>query len=177
MGDSSTHLPPLRRSRKNRVVFPSRFWFIGITGGREMRNWLELFIAGREKMAETIRLRETYRMTEGAAVTPSGRNAATLVLARGELLSVRLRGRACRATCLTGRLWATASGRQEDSLLAPGESAAFKGRRKIVIEALRTATVRLDFPRPARVTLGARRQAVPSPSVSAASQPRMAFFL
>ena len=142
-----------------------------------MRNWLEMLIAGREKMNELIRLRETYRMTEGAVMMTSGRTAATLVLARGEVLSVRLRGRACQVTCITGRLWATASGRREDSLLAPGDGTAFKGRRKVVIEALRTATVRLDFPRPARVTLGARRQAVPSPRVSAASQPRMAFFL
>ncbi len=35
-------------------------------------------------------------------------NPSTLVLARGELASLRLRGRACRISCVAGRLWVTA---------------------------------------------------------------------
>jgi hypothetical protein len=72
-------------------------------------------------------------------------NPSTLVLARGELASLRLRGRACRISCVAGRLWVTASGRREDSVLAPGEEVTFTGTGKIVVEALRTATMRLEI--------------------------------
>jgi len=72
-------------------------------------------------------------------------NPSTFVLARGELTSLRLRGRPCRISCRAGRLWVTASGRQEDSVLAPGEQVTFAGRGRIVVEALRTATVRLEI--------------------------------
>ena len=78
-------------------------------------------------------------------------NPSTMVLARRELASVRLRGRACRIVCMTGRLWVTASGRREDSVLAPGEQVTFTGRGRIVVEALRTATVRLEILTAARV--------------------------
>jgi len=78
-------------------------------------------------------------------------NPSTLVLARGELASLRPRGRACRITCVTGRLWVTARGRREDSLLAPGEEVIFTGRGRVVVEALRTATVRLQVRMTARV--------------------------
>jgi len=72
-------------------------------------------------------------------------NPSTFVLARGELASLRLRGRPCRISCVAGRPWLTASGRREDSVLAPGEEVTFTGRGRIVIEALRTATVRLEI--------------------------------
>ena len=78
-------------------------------------------------------------------------NPSTLVLARGELASVRLRGRKCRISCLAGKLWVTASGRREDPVLGPGEEATFTGRGTIVVEALRTATVRLEIQAAARV--------------------------
>jgi hypothetical protein len=77
-------------------------------------------------------------------------NPSTLVLARGELASLRLRGRAYRISCVTGRLWVTASGRREDSVLAPGEEVTFTGRGRIVVEALRMATVRLEVHTAAR---------------------------
>ncbi len=79
------------------------------------------------------------------------KNPSTLVLARGELVSLRLKGRACRISCVAGRLWVTASGRPEDSVLAPGEEAAFTGKGRIVVEALQTATVRLEIRKAARV--------------------------
>jgi hypothetical protein len=72
-------------------------------------------------------------------------NPSTLVLARGELASLRLKGRVCRISCVTGRLWVTASGRKEDSVLAPGEEVTFTGRGKIVVEAFRAAAVRLEI--------------------------------
>jgi hypothetical protein len=71
-------------------------------------------------------------------------NPSTLVLAKGEIAPLRITGRACRITCVTGRLWVTASGHREDAVLTPGEEAKFTGRGRIVIEALRTATVRLE---------------------------------
>jgi hypothetical protein len=77
-------------------------------------------------------------------------NPTTFVLARGELASLRLRGRAYRISCVTGRLWVTASGRREDSVLAPGEKVTFTERGRIVVEALRTATVRLEVQTAAR---------------------------
>jgi len=72
-------------------------------------------------------------------------NPSTLVLARSELASLRLRGRACRISCVTGRLWVTASGRREESVLAPREEVTFTGRGRIVVEALRTTKVRLEI--------------------------------
>ena len=77
-------------------------------------------------------------------------NRSTLVLGRGELASIRLRGRPCRVSCVTGRLWATATGRPEDFVLVPGEEASFTGRGRIVVEALRTAAVRLEVHAAAR---------------------------
>jgi len=71
-------------------------------------------------------------------------NSSTFILARGELASFRLKGRACLISCVAGRLWVTASGRREDSLLTAGNEVTFTGRGRIVVEALRTATVRLE---------------------------------
>ena len=82
-------------------------------------------------------------------------NPSKLVLARGELASLRLMGRSCRISCVTGRLWVTASGRWEDSVLAPGEEVTFTGRGKVVVEALRIATVRLEIQAAGRVKAGA----------------------
>ena len=81
-------------------------------------------------------------------------NPRTLVLARGELVSLRP-GTGCRISCVAGRLWVTASGHREDSVLAPGEAATFPGRGRIVVEALRTATVRLEIRGAAHVKVGA----------------------
>jgi hypothetical protein len=68
-----------------------------------------------------------------------------IVLARGQIAALPLRGRACRVSCVAGRLWVTVSGRREDSVLIPGEGVTFEGRGRIVVEALRTATVRLEI--------------------------------
>jgi hypothetical protein len=72
------------------------------------------------------------------------RHPPRFVLARGEVVSLRLVGGPCRVSCIAGRLWVTASGDREDTMLAPGEEAVFTGRGRIVVEALRTATVRLE---------------------------------
>jgi hypothetical protein len=72
-------------------------------------------------------------------------NPSTLVLARDVLASLRLRGRACRISCVTGKLWVTVSGRREDCVLGPGEEVTFTERGRIVVGALQTATVRLEI--------------------------------
>ncbi len=69
---------------------------------------------------------------------------ATLVLARGEVMAVRVRGEACRVRCVTGRLWVTAEGGGTDHVLLPGDERTFPGSGKLVIQAMRTATVRVD---------------------------------
>ncbi len=73
------------------------------------------------------------------------RNPSTLVLARGELVSLLLRGRLCIVSCVTGTLWVTMGGHQEDCMLGPGQEVALGGRGRIVVEALRTATVRFEL--------------------------------
>lgn len=92
-------------------------------------------------------------------------NPLTLVLARGELAVLRLGGRKCRISCLAGRAWVTVSNSHEDWLLAPGNEASFAGRGTIVVEALRTATVRLEIDATARenvrlgrMTLGKKQE-------------------
>jgi hypothetical protein len=82
-------------------------------------------------------------------------NPSTVVLTKGELAPLRIKGGACRVTCVTGRLWVTASGRAEDTVLTPGQAATFAGKGRIVIEALRTATVRLEMRAPSVANVGA----------------------
>ena len=73
------------------------------------------------------------------------KNPSTLVLARGELATLPLTGRACRVSCVAGKLWVTGDGSGEDVVLIPGEKLTSRARGRIVIEALRTATVRLEI--------------------------------
>ncbi len=72
-------------------------------------------------------------------------NPSTLVLARQEVVSLRLTSRTCRISCVAGRLWVTANGYGEDVLLVAGDEVTFTGRGRIVVEALRTATVRFEI--------------------------------
>ena len=76
-------------------------------------------------------------------------NPSTLVLARGELASIRLRGGVYRITCVAGRLWVTVTGQPEDSVLAPGDEMSCTGRGRMVVQALRTATMRAEIHVPA----------------------------
>ncbi len=94
-------------------------------------------------------------------------NPSTLVLARRELASLRLRGRACRISCVTGRLWVTASERREDFMLAPRQEVTFTGPGKIVVEALRTATVRLYFLRTTSASMQKAEQAIQPSAIAA----------
>jgi hypothetical protein len=73
------------------------------------------------------------------------REPYTHVLARGELVSLQSTGKACRIVCVTGSLWVTSSGHATDTVLAAGEEVTVRGRGRIVVEALRTATLRLEI--------------------------------
>ncbi|HVO37730.1 MAG TPA: DUF2917 domain-containing protein [Spirochaetia bacterium] len=92
------------------------------------------------------------------------RNPSTLVLARGELVSLQPRGRPCSISCVAGRLWVTAAGSREDCVLLPGNSMTVRKRGRIVVEALRTATVRLEIRAAARAPAPAAFSGRPVPS-------------
>ena len=98
-----------------------------------MYNCIELYLPARERVSETL-------SWAGAPVP----NVATLVLEMGEVISLRLSGRPFRVACVTGRLWATVDGDVEDHVLLPGEERTFRGRGTVVIQALGTATARID---------------------------------
>lgn len=57
-------------------------------------------------------------------------------------------------TCRTGRVWATSDRTRMDSLLLPTDSVTYRSRGTIVVQALRTATLRLEGEEVARVALG-----------------------
>ena len=95
-----------------------------------------------------------------------------LVLEKGGLSCFVMEGRACRISCVSGRLWVTAMGRPDDHLLEAGDEVTVAARGKVVIEALRASmarvqSVRTERARPrAPVALGAGLQAFfPKPLV------------
>ena len=67
-----------------------------------------------------------------------------VILARGEVMKLKVRRGHLRVTCRAGRLWATGNRDGIDSLLGPEDSVSYEGRGTVVIQALRTATVRLE---------------------------------
>ncbi len=71
-------------------------------------------------------------------------NPSMIVLARGELVSLGPMGGRWRISCVAGLLWLTVTGHSEDFVLTAGEELMIEGRGKIVVEALRTATVRVE---------------------------------
>ena len=75
---------------------------------------------------------------------------ATRDMERGEVVSLRTHGRPYRVACMKGRVWVTASGLAEDTLLSSGEEATYGGHRRIVIEALGESIVRLEQQPPSR---------------------------
>jgi hypothetical protein len=94
---------------------------------------------------------ETAPLRKGG---PDSRARPMFIVSRGEVVSLRVRRGSSRLSCVAGRLWITADRDQKDILLLPGETAAFSGG-KLVIEALRTATVRLEHPAVSRIMIGA----------------------
>jgi hypothetical protein len=143
-----------------------------------MRNWYEMYSYSRERASElshlaaSIRLeREAVRLSrlQAEAVEPvraapardplpaerdMKRARATFVMERGEVLSVHARRRPYLIACVAGKLWVTMDGSCVDTVLIPGQSLSYQGKGKVVIQALRTATVRVECPSAARVVLG-----------------------
>ena len=142
-----------------------------------MRNWHEMYMYGRERASELTNLSESIRMARMArnlsrlrektaeivrgvlgqeSPTAGGdreRARATFIMERGEVLSIRVGRRPYRIVCIAGRLWTTMDGSTVDTVLIAGEFLAYRGRGKVVIQALRTATVRVECPSAARVFL------------------------
>jgi hypothetical protein len=120
-----------------------------------MHNWLELHMLGREKVAETLHAAEERRRGRAGRNPGAGKQPATLILARGEVLRLKARRGSLRVTCRTGTAWVTTDRSREDSVLSTGQSVSYSDGGTVVIEALRTATLRLEFELNLRVAVGA----------------------
>ena len=120
-----------------------------------MHNWMEMHMMAREKVADAIRSAETARRAGISRARRSERRPASLILARGEVVRIRVRRGNLRVTCRTGRLWATSDLDANDTLLAPEDFVTYESRGTVVVEALRTATLRLEYGEAVRVELGA----------------------
>ncbi len=142
-----------------------------------MHNWYEMYVVGRERTADRLRHVEALRRSDEVraqrARPRGGQRAdlltlipglrrrgggargvrATLVLAANEVISMQARGRPCVVTCVAGRLWVTVDGSRVDYVLEAGEDVMVAVRARIVVQALRTATVRLESPSFARVAV------------------------
>jgi hypothetical protein len=136
-----------------------------------MHNWYEVSVFSRERASALVSLSQSIRMVreaearreKPAATTTvvrldkgkdTDRAGATFVLQRDEVISLRTRRRPYRVACVAGRLWATIDGGTADSVLTAGESVTYRERGNIVIQALRTAAVRIECPSAARVVVG-----------------------
>ncbi len=148
-----------------------------------MHNWVEFEYHSKERMADALRWAENERRVQavrrraGARRRETARRArmgreprpATLVLGRGELLTLRVGRRGLVLTCVAGRIWATTNRVSADVVLLPGQTAEFADRGTVVIEALRTATIRIDCLRQAHAIFPLLPNAL--------ARPRIALFL
>jgi hypothetical protein len=145
-----------------------------------MHNWYEMYVLGREKTSDLARNSESTRVASGAhgsmAKSPepsrvsqgAGSTAATtVVLQRHEVISIPARRRPYRVTCIAGRLWTTMDACPLDTVLLAGESVTYRDRGRIVIQAMRTATVRIECPSAARALVGSLLRFVFRPASSA----------
>jgi hypothetical protein len=147
-----------------------------------MHNWVEFEYHCRERIADTLRWADNERRVQAVRQAAQARRSeaarrarlgrerrpAMLVLARGELLSVKVGRGGLALTCVTGRTWATSNRLSADVILLPGQSAAFTDRGTVVIEALRTATIRIECQR--------QPQAIFSLWTNALARPRITLF-
>jgi hypothetical protein len=76
----------------------------------------------------------------------------TFALAKGRLVTFRLKAWPLRISCVSGQLWATISGSATDHLIGPGEGMSFACRGTVVVQALRESTMRVqEAPEPGAV--------------------------
>lgn len=131
-------------------------------------HWYEVDAVARERMRD--RLREAEALSLARRVAPEagssgsltllpgegGRRGirATLVLSRGELLSLRVGRLPHRVVCVAGGVWVTGENSGSDHVLAVGEQWTFGDSGRVVIQALRLSTVRIDSAAAARVAMG-----------------------
>jgi len=137
-----------------------------------MHNWYEMYLFGREKASSLVSLSQSIRMARGRDAAPEkrpsestivrldrGKDAdrahATFVLQRNEVIAIRAHRRLYRVSCVAGRVWATIDGDAGDSVLGAGDSMTYRTGGRIVIQALHTATVRIECRSAARVVVGA----------------------
>jgi hypothetical protein len=69
---------------------------------------------------------------------------ATIILERGDVVSADARRKPVLITCLAGRLWLTGTRDGADLILQPGSSLRVVDGGRLVLQALRAATVRLE---------------------------------
>ncbi len=134
-----------------------------------VHNWYGAHLIGaltiRDRVREAALGGLWKRVRPPARTGPSGHlelhegARVTLVLEAGELLSFRSRRRPHRLLCLDGKVWATEERCRVDHLLSPGEERGYSSSGKVVIQALRSSTVRIDCRSPARL---ARRSSAAS---------------
>jgi hypothetical protein len=117
--------------------------------GDKVREAARRDLAGRARRSSRPLVRGDVRIAAGLQAARGVR--MTLVLAAGELLSLRVRRRPHRVVCLAGQVWATEERCSADFLLKAGERRVFDARGTVVVQALRTSTVQVECPHPARV--------------------------
>ena len=135
-----------------------------------MRSWYETYVVGQQRVSAAMRRAEEHRRAasarrgrgeragESLRVALRTTSRATVVLRRGDVVSLKVRARPYRITSEAGRLWVTGERSLQDRVLEAGQSELFEDWGKVVIEALGVATVTIECPRPLRVLLGGSPQ-------------------
>jgi hypothetical protein len=72
--------------------------------------------------------------------------ASTLILAAGQISTLR-NAQGTQIECLSGSLWITQVGEQQDFVLGPGEETTLDRRGETVVQALRQSVVLVTEPR------------------------------
>ena len=121
-----------------------------------MHNWFEMHVLGHEKVGEARRT--AAQLPRDGSRGPEPRRPASLILARGEVMRLRVKRGSLRVTCRAGRMWLTNGRDGIDRLLQAGDTVTCEGRGTVVIEALRTATLRLESRDAMHLTVGAPLQ-------------------
>ena len=134
-------------------------------------NWYELNMVAKQvqkdlhRQADEARLvdaarksrkeeKKHARQARPAAATTVVSARTTFILQRNEVISIQVSRRPYRIACVTGRLWTTIDGSPVDAMLVAGETMRYCKSGKIVVQALRTATVRIESPSPVRIGVG-----------------------
>lgn len=133
-------------------------------------NWYELYTLAKQTQKDLHRRADEARLVNAARKmrknAEQGRPAkamivvktrVTLVLQPNEVVSIRARRRPYRIDCVAGRLWTTVSGSLADAMLVAGETMMYCKSGKIVVQALRTATVRIECLSEMRIAVGLLR--------------------